>query len=135
MATLAYDVYGSTFVSVNAAVPPTNGEWEAACHRMAVRDFKAKLVWTAGGSPNSAQRLKAREILGDETEPLALVTPSMGARAVLGIMSVFFKNMRAFAPTEIDAALEYLNVPAAERPGVLELLARLRGELGLEQAA
>ena len=135
MATMAWDVSGSTFVSVTAAAAPASEDWEAACRRMAQRDFKVKLIWTLGGSPNSAQRLKAREILGEETEPLALVTNSMAARAVLGIMGIFFKNMRAFGLSQVDEALGYLNVPADERPAVLGLLARLRGELGIKDAA
>jgi hypothetical protein len=62
---------------------------------------------------------------------VAVLTRSPVARAVGLAVRVFRPEVRVFALDEIEAALEYLDVPASERATLLRLLDELKAELHL----
>jgi hypothetical protein len=73
------------------------------------------LVYTAGGSPNTAQRARRNALLGDRNIPQAVVTASALARAAGTAISWFQPTFRLFAPDQLEKALDHLAVPGGAR--------------------
>jgi hypothetical protein len=104
---------------VHGDKPPSDAQWNAFVDCMHARAVETKrvphtLVLSTGGSPNARQRAISKERvsdLGDATERIAVLTSSAIVRgAVTALAWIVRNNFRAFAPSEMRAALLYLGV-------------------------
>jgi hypothetical protein len=125
-------------VFVHSEESPSNREWstlmDAFRNATNLRRIRV-LVFTYGGAPNARQRAELNDVLGGVRPPVAVVTPSTLARAVCTAIGWFQPRLRAFAPEELEAALDYLDANEADRKVLTRMLRELRLELGHLSAA
>jgi hypothetical protein len=109
--------------------PPTDAEWDPWLSTIRnPRDGFSILVTTDGGAPSRAQQARFGAELRGKIVPTSVVTDRALARFVVSAMSFINRGVRGFAPTEIDAALDWLRADAPSR-------AALDAELRAIQAA
>jgi hypothetical protein len=86
------------------------------------------LVVADAAGPTSPQRdeLARHAPKGIRT---SVVTTSTIARSIVSLLGWLDPNIRAFSPTAIDAALNYLAVRPDERPSILRQVASMRVQL------
>jgi hypothetical protein len=117
--TLAFAWCGDCSVYLSTANPPTDTDWAEYikwCKETPTgKSGKQKvLVFERGPGPNAAQRRMLHELLEDVDVRVAVVTASPIARGVMTALSWFAKKQvyRAFAPTDLSKAFEYLSLDA-----------------------
>jgi hypothetical protein len=90
------------------------------------------LVYTAGGAPDASQRKELNAIMAPTRPPVAILTPSALARAIGTAFTWFNPRLRVFAPRDLNAALEHLELSVIERRAATEALSQLQTALGIE---
>jgi hypothetical protein len=128
---IASEVVGDHVVVVHAVDAPTDEEWRqnVALQTSLPPDRARVLVWTDGGAPNAKQRALLNAALKGGQPLTAVLTPSKAGQAVGVAISWFNPRLRIFAPTEIELALDHLNILGSDRWVLKDTLARLRQEL------
>jgi len=131
--TAAFRRVGDFAVFVHTEEPPTDPEWDQLLN--VFREFPdlrrcRVLVLTDGGAPNARQRLLINAILKDPSPPVAVVSSSMVARAVVTAMGWFNPRMRAFAEDDINGAFAHLDATEVDRGRLSQVVTELRRELG-----
>lgn len=134
-ASMKYLVVNSVALMVHTKDNPSDDEWSDFMTRL--RQDRGKygcaLIFTDGGGPSTMQRGQmndAFEEMGFKGK-VAVVTISRLARGIVTALSWFNPNVKAFTPLQINAALEYLEVPAKDQDKVRGELTRVRTQLGL----
>jgi hypothetical protein len=118
-------------IAVHTEQAPSDIEWDGwieLCAKRAPNRF-GFLVFSDGGGPSSIQRSKLSRIPELKTIPSAVVTSSAVGRGIVTAVSWLGTKVRAFAPANVQGALEYLRVPEELRLGVLREVASLRMRL------
>jgi hypothetical protein len=90
------------------------------------------LTFTAGGFPNLLQRREAETLMrvhGVGNLPTALVTDVLFLDIVIRLSRWFVPTIAAFAPADLDRALDFIAVPPADRPRLLQVAEALAAEL------
>lgn len=128
---LATEVVGDHVVVVHAVDAPTDEEWRqtVVLQTSLPPDRVRVLVWSDGGAPNAKQRAVLNAALRGGQPLTAVLTPSQVAQAVGIAISWFNPRLQIFAPTEVELALDYLNILGSDRWVLKDTLARLRREL------
>ena len=119
---------------VHSADPPNNADWDEyvqALAKAARNGATGLLVLTDGVGPDSTQR----KMISDIKLRTAVVTLSRMARGIVTALGWLGANIRAFAPDQMDEALDSLGVPAADREAVSRRLAAMRLEVAGKSAA
>jgi hypothetical protein len=125
-------VSGRFIVFVHGIENPSDEDWNGAMRLLGgllEHPNPGCLVFTLGAAPNAAQRARLKQVTGDRTLRIALLTPSSTARTVGVAIRWFNPEFRAFEPNALDAALDHLGASADERRRVRQLLGELKGEL------
>lgn len=130
--TMRYAPQGKVLVTVHSAEPPSDEEWarylEASKSHLGF--LRASLIITDGGGPNSRQRALLTERYPEfGPVPVAVVSDSPLTRGIVTALHWLGKNIRAFRPTALADAFEYLAVPGPETEALLHRVAVLRSEL------
>ena len=124
-----------TMILVHTKEPPSDDEWKAYIQDAAtLRDrIKGFLVISEGGGPNTLQRGELNELMEVEKrgQKTAVVTVNRIARGIVTAMGWFNPGIKAFSTINVQAALEYLGVPANEYDDHLVDLKKLKAELGI----
>ncbi len=123
---------GDLMILLHTSRPPSASEWAEYIGAVGAHD-PAKLrtlVFTDGGAPNSPQRKEVTAALGGHPSRGAIVSASMIVRGAVSALGWFNPLIRAFPPTDIEGALQYLGVPPEEVPLVWAEVRRLRDKLG-----
>lgn len=127
------------FVGVHTAKNPSNEAWFAHCREVErLRHVtRGALFYTQGGGPNSKQRQELRAALQGLDPPLsAIMTASQVVRGIVIGLNWFFRDPRVavFAPDDFEGAFAFVSRGDATAPHdeILDALARLAGELGIE---
>jgi hypothetical protein len=117
VANSAFKRVGDTMLWLCNANPPRDSEWHGyvAAIKGAVAESTGKqelrfLVLTDGGGPNATQRSASTENDLVKNTRTALVTGSLLARGIATAYSWFDVRIRAFSPTDISRALEFLEL-------------------------
>lgn len=126
MATIAYKQVGDTMILAHAKTEPADEEWRAYVEALRAHSVKRILVLTDGEGPNARQRKHMLERLGANAQRTAVVTPSMAARGIVTAVAWLGTDIRAFAPDETAAALEFLGLTRFEAEAVLRSALRVR---------
>jgi hypothetical protein len=116
-----------TAVTVLGRNPPTDEEWEVVCAFCRGANPPVRvLVLSAGGAPTPAQRHAILDASGGKGLPQAILTESHIVRGIVTAISWFVKGVRAFAPSDLQAALDHLRItkPMGEMQAVLDELKR-----------
>jgi hypothetical protein len=132
MRTMTFGQCDGYLVTCHTTLNPTRDEWvEHLLHiREHVANLRGTLIVTAGGAPNSAQRKDLADVVGKRKIPVAIVTASPTARAVITAFAwLGMYHGESFRPDRMEDALDYLSVDPAKRPLVLAEVARLQDRL------
>ena len=117
----------ATAVTVLGRNAPTDKEWEVVCAFCRGPNPPVRvLVWSAGGAPTSAQRHAILDASGGKGLPQAILSDHQMVRGIVTAISWFVKDVRAFAPDDLQSALNHLKItkPVAEVQAVLDGLRR-----------
>lgn len=115
--------------------PASNDEWrlflEASARHMETTTRPRVLVITAGGAPTPEQRKNFDQISEKHRAGLkiAIVTDSTFARGVVRAIRLFYPFYQAFALSELDEALRFLEVRAMDVTVVKRFAEELRASL------
>ncbi len=134
MKNVAQKIVGNVIISVYNEHSPTDEE-----HRELVAVLKSldhermrSLVFTKGGAPSAAQRRELNDALGGKQFLTAVVSDARIVKGVVTAMSWFNSAIKAFSMQELDAALEYLDVPRFQFDQVRREARRLYLQLGVK---
>jgi hypothetical protein len=132
--TMGFQIAGSCMIFAHTAAAPSDAEWDASIALLSTAPpLRGVFVYTPGGGPNARQRKRIRNFWeGREVPPMAILTPSVVARASITALNLFLKNrLKAFAPDDFAGAFAYLALSSSESRLVRETATQLRRELGI----
>jgi hypothetical protein len=125
---MGFRILGSLHIIVIGERDPAPADWKSYLDAIAAEEKrgnavarKRTLVFSDGGGPNAAQRKVASELHGARSTPLAIVTGRVITRALVTALRWFKPHCRAFAPSEVGDALEFLGVPGIKFHQILRL--------------
>lgn len=127
MKTVVCKLVGPLLVVINGPNQISDKDWDEALllFKEWSGQYKAILIWTLGAMPNATQRRRAATGWDSwKTEPpkVAIMAGPIARGVVTAINWMTGKNnLKAFAPTEVEESLAYLNVgvPASQLTYVL----------------
>jgi hypothetical protein len=123
---------GRFVLAVHGQVSPGDGEWDACVNEIVATPGPIHvLVHTEGGAPNAAQRVRLTAGFKGRKISVAVLTQSALARAAGIALRWFRPEVRLFAPTEVDAALDYLEATSTERIEIQRSLAEMKAAFNL----
>ena len=130
----AYRQVKRIVLAVHNEKDPTDEEYAAYCEFcLGLPTYvNSYLIKTDGGNLTPKQRAATNETLKKRGTPeptVAVVTPKVMVRGVVTALSWFNKNIRSFAPTEIDAAMKYLGLTPLEMGEAAVALRKLEADL------
>ena len=127
-------------VAVHTKDAPSDEEWDSwlafidALGKQVDQDLARlpNLVVADGGAPSTAQRTAVNMLVaqGKTLPPVAVVTDSLLVRTLLRGFSIFNPSTKAFAPTELDRALEHLGIPGSAATALAAVCVRMAKSLG-----
>jgi hypothetical protein len=127
--------HGSLVIYVHTAEAPNDDEWDRALRFFESKDPGLRaLVYTEGAAPNAAQRARLNAALGGNKVAIAVLTPSVVARAAGTAIGWFNPNLRVFGPTDFDLALKHIRATPQEGAELRALIEKLKDELGLPRS-
>jgi hypothetical protein len=111
---LRFDIIDHVLVIVHADLPPDPHDWARMivvrnANRLKVRSNL--VIAPPRASINAAQRADVAEFMRDSGRSIAVVTDSALIRGVAKAVGFLGVQVRAFAPSELPSALNYLVVP------------------------
>jgi hypothetical protein len=129
---MACKAVGNYLLFAHGKQRPTDAEWETTLQSF--REAKNAsavrvLVFTAGAAPDTPQRAKLNDLLGDSKPRIAVLTSSPLARAAGTALRWFNPQFRIFRPDEVERALDHLQVPESDRTSLREEFAKLVAEV------
>jgi len=130
--TFVYGPEGDVMVTVHGPLPPTDEEWRAYLEfsRTCVGRVTRSLVVSSGAGPNGRQRtMLMKEFPEFAPVPVAVVSDSSMTRGIVTALSWFGKKIRAFQPSQLTEALEYLGVPPERHGRILDKVRTLTESL------
>ena len=125
MATMEYVRRGSVLIVVHSSAAPTATEWKrfAEDYRRDRASLTRMYVHTNGGGPSSSQRREIADAMGDVPLRAVVLTDSLVVRGIVTAMSWLKGDfMRAFSQKDSDGAMRYLDISAAERLEILNVV-------------
>ena len=118
-------------VAVHSDAAPADEDWDAVLDRYRVQRSLRVLVYTQNGAPTAAQRVRLNAVLKGKEAVVAVLTSSALARAAGAALRWFRPEIRIFAPSELEAALDYIGATGSERVELARTLNELKGKPGL----
>jgi hypothetical protein len=117
---------------------PTEHEWheylrtleEAAARARSSGGTLRFFIFVDEGAPNAKQRAAVVDALRGLPTLISVITTSKLARHLSTVFGWFGLTIRGFAPNQLDAAAEYLALPAARLTQIIELGSLLAPTLG-----
>lgn len=137
---MGFKFLGSLHIIVVGERDPAPADWNAyveAIQAEAKRGVSARqtrtLVFSDGGGPNAAQRKVTNDLREGQSTPQAIVTVSGLTRAAITALRLWSPHCRAFAPSDMGPALDFLGVPGIKFQQILRLGREI--QLGLSISA
>jgi hypothetical protein len=130
---LRFDIVGHVLLIVHADMPPHPSDWSRMITvRNANRDkLHGNLVIAPPrASINAAQRADVSSFMKETGTSVAVVTDSALIRGVARAVGFLGVQVRAFAPTEMTSAFNFLVVPPSRHDDMLRRIAALQAGLG-----
>ncbi len=131
MRNIAIKVVDRLFIVVYGARNPSDDEWQDYLDLVEAQgiDRTMQLIFSDGGEPTSTQRRLLNELLGGRPVPVAVVSASARVRGTVTALSWFNRRIRAFPPSGLRDALEYLEIPLSRIELIEREVTLLREEL------
>jgi hypothetical protein len=132
MADMVQGFVEDLMIAVHTSRPPSAEEWAEYIAAVASRDpTKLRtLIFTDGGAPSSTQRKEVTTVLGGRPSRGAIVSASRLVRGAVSALGWFNPLIKAFAPSEVADALQYLGIRAEQVPLVWAEVRLLQAKLG-----
>ncbi|NLE86370.1 MAG: hypothetical protein GX607_08220 [Myxococcales bacterium] len=114
--------------------PLSDQEWGAFLNVLTSGDGIQNLrvlVVTDGAGPNSDQRRRLKETLGNSKPKASIVTDSVATRFVVSSIAFITPNIRAFTKNEMNEAYEHLGLDPVTRKLAERTLSELSESLGV----
>lgn len=109
--TLAFrTIEKGTAIVVVGPSTPDDADWDLLVAAMRRERHQRTLVVSAGGGPSAAQRKAILDASGGKGLPAAIITDSVVVRGIATAIAWFVPNVRAYAPGELQAALDHLQI-------------------------
>lgn len=134
LTSLGYALLGDLLILCTSDAPPSDEDWNEWIARSTKIDYRALLIFSAGGSPNPKQRRRlsdAVDKLPGPRQPVALLTDSLLVRSIATAFSWLLggKQPLRVVPTEALAeALAWQGI-ALNAAVVQEMIDRLQSDL------
>jgi hypothetical protein len=112
---------------------PPDDQWDALLDFYRTQRTLRVLVYTEGGAPTAAQRVRLNAVLKGREALVAILTSSALARAAGAALRWFRPEIRIFSPAELEGALDYLGAAGSDRADLARALDELKGKLGLSK--
>lgn len=118
---MAWHFEGRIAITVHGERAPSREDWATyieTISRLPNLATVRALVVSAGGGPNAIQRGELVDLFDSDDRGAtrtAIVTRSMTMRGIATAISWFNRGLKAFKPSEMDAALVYLEFGSTER--------------------
>ena len=123
-------------VVVHSEQPPSDADWNTSLDEFASKPLVTRvLVYTAGGVPNTQQRVRLTAELTSRNALIAVLTESALGRAVGIALRIFRPEIRTFGPDELAQAFDYLAATPSERDELTGVLDDLKSRLGLARGS
>jgi len=129
---LSFDTVDQVMLIVHANVPPDDGDWaRMVLVRNARRDKIRGILVVAPprASINASQRADVAQFIKQAGIGIAVLTDSALIRGVALAVSLVGVKVRAFAPAELDRALEYLGMAASRHADMTRRIEALKVQL------
>jgi hypothetical protein len=135
MSEMATGLLDTVCVAVHTPVTPTRLEWGEFMDalRKVPLDQLRILAITDGGGPDAIERAEFLKYIGQTKVPIAVVSDAIVVRGIVTALSWFNTNIHTFAPTQFEAALRHLEVPAPRVPELRALARTLSSRLSAKQ--
>lgn len=115
-------ISGTSALVLYDRATPADADWLAwmAAYQTHAKALRALMVFSLGGSPSATQRTEMNRFLQSRADlhRTAVVTASPLVRGIVTAMNWFLRpelRSPAFAPGELEAASDYLQLDAATR--------------------
>ncbi len=137
MGNLAFDEMGDCLVLVHGPRAPSDEEWRSwisfVLQHGPDTSSRVVLVVTHGGAPSGEQRELLRSVMPSKGGgPLtAVLTDAPVGRALADNMGRFQRRLQHFPCNQGNAAMEFLQIPIAQRLALLGATRRLHVQLGI----
>jgi hypothetical protein len=139
MAEMAYELAGRLLVVAHTKSAP--GEtWNVFVRELSAHAAKhwqsapCILVFSDGGGPDAVQRKALLDAVPQIRNARGAVLSSNAlVRGITTAFSWFTKGFRVFAPSDLTAAIAWLELEKAEEATIGAIIVRLRRELGEER--
>lgn len=131
MATLAFGKVGNCLIYVGGSRDPSDADWDTYIRFLratSTPDRPQRSLVISDSVPNASQRAKLNEVVATAKAgvKVAVVTTSPLGRGVTTALNWFSKDSyRAFAPANLDAAMQYLEVPQSQQAELLRTVQAL----------
>ena len=137
MKNMAFKVVDTLFVVVYGAANPTDEEWYRYMSVVRQRGIErtVQLIVTDGGGPNSSQRKYLNDLLAGRVVPVSVLSGSVTVRGITTALGWFNREIKAFQPSELAAALQHLGIPGHQINLMNRYITELRGDLREPQLA
>lgn len=139
MQTIAYRMLGDDLMLfMSGEASPSDGDWQDYLRTLEVASQRARqngsllrfFIFVDEGAPNAKQRGAVVELLRGVSARTAVVTTSNLARHVITAFGWFGLKLRGFSPNQLEAALEYLELPVERLAEIMQLAATLAPAIG-----
>ena len=126
MECMGFKIVGSLHIVVVGEKDPTTADWNTYLDAIRLTEKNGvdvselrTLVFSDGAGPNAQQRKAVADYLKGRPSPLAIVTGVTIMRGVITALGWFNSQVRAFAPEQLEEALQYLGVPRGRCDAIL----------------
>lgn len=130
---LRFDIIDHVMVIVHADVPPSDSDWaRLVVVRNASRPKLRSCLVIAPprASINAVQRADVAKFMKETGSNVAVMTDSALIRGVAMAVGFLGVKVRAFAPGDLTAALNFLTVPTSRHATFLHRVQALKAQLG-----
>jgi hypothetical protein len=125
-ASLSWTRYQDVLIVAQRPGLPSDADWAEYLHDISASPFKGVLVIGEDNKLGPTQRAAVVDLLKRNNARNAVVTSSTITRGVMTALGWFGLPVKAFAPTNVDGALEFLAVPLAQRGEALATVEKVK---------
>ena len=131
MRNAVFKIVGNVLISLYNEHPTTDADTTEGLAQLKKMDMDTgrALIITRGGAPTAAQRKMVYDAMNGRELTAAFVSSSVVVRGVVTAMSWFNRRNKVFAPSELAAALRYLDIPSEQEDFFRSEIASLEVEL------
>ena len=129
---LRFDIVDHVLVIVHADVPPHASDW---ARMITVRDANRQrirgglVVAPPRANINAQQRADVARFMKETDASTAVLTDSALIRGVAAAVGLLGLKVRAFRPSDLNGALDYLGVPPGKRVEIQRRVAVMSAQL------